>query len=337
VQPPLDAPVVTGERAEFGVDARRAQYTWAMRHVGEPRPRKRGSGTRPNLGIAAPGKRSGLYLLDVRTRRHATTVPFAVQGLHREPVLVVLPAILWQGLNPVDDDGDGAPNTLTRGVGVARSRVLAGGLPEDLVRRVAPLLIFLDRSRLHYDLTTDLALAAGVGPPIEGHRGVVLAGDERWVPRTVQRGLLEYVRGGGRVASFGTDSLRRGVRLTPRRLVDPTTAAPDDALGFTVRPLVRKRTTLTVADDKIDLFRGDVFGGTGVFSGLGAYEPVAPPPGARVLAQATAPDGRAAILAARVGRGLAVRIGLPELPARLSHPGNETALVKRVWQLLRAR
>jgi hypothetical protein len=339
VQPPLGAPVVTGERATFGVDARRASYTWAVRHVGEPRPRKRGSGTRPNLGIAAPGKRSGLYLLDVRTRSggHATTVPFAVQSLHREPVLVVLPSILWQGLNPVDDDGDGAPNTLTRGVAVARDRVLAGGLPEDLVKRVAPLLIFLDRSGLRYDLTTDMALAAGDGPPVEGHRGVVLAGDERWLPARVQRGLLAYVRRGGRIATFGTDSLRRSVRLTPRRLLDPTTAAPDDALGFIPRPLVRKAATLTVADDKIDLFKGDVFGGTGVFSGLSAFEPMVPPPGARVLAQATTAAGTTAIVAARIGRGLAVRIGLPDLPSRLSRPGNETALVKRVWQLLAAR
>jgi hypothetical protein len=334
VQPPLGSPVVTGEKAAFGVDARRASYTWSVRHVGEPRPRKRGSGTRPNLTITAPGRHSGLFLLSLRTRRHATTVPFAVQGLRHAPVLVVLPAILWQGLNPVDDDGDGLADTLSRGVPVKRDRVLAGGLPDDLVRRVAPLLIFLDHSRLRYDLTTDLALAAGDGPPVEGHRGVVFAGDETWLPARFQRGLAAWVRRGGRLATFGTDSFRRSVRLTPNRLLDPTTASPDDALGFEPRPLVRKPTTLTVADDKIDLFRGDVFGGTGVFSGEAAYEPIAPPRGAKVLAQATAPDGAAAILAAQVGRGTAIRVGLPELATRMSHPGNETALVKRVWELL---
>ena len=111
----------------------------------------------------------------------------------------------------------------------------------------------------------------------------------------------------------------------------------DDALGFVPRKLARGPATLTVADDKIDLFRGDVFGGTGVFSGLSAFEPIVPPPGARVLAQATTAKGTTAIVAARIGRGLAVRIGVPDLPSRLSQPGNETALVKRVWQLLRAR
>ena len=334
VQPPLGEPVITGEKAPFGIDARRAAYTWSARHIGELRPRSRGRGTRPGLTIRAPGKRSGLYILQVRTRKHATDVPFAVQGLHRERVLVVLPAIRWQGTNPVDDDGDGLTDTLSRGVDVRRNRVLARGLPHDLVRRVAPLLIFLDHSRLHYDLTTDFALAEGVGPPLEGHSGVVLAGDETWLPGVVQRGLHDYVRRGGRLATFGVDSLRRSVGVTPARLRHPTTASPDDVLGFTPRPLVRKPTTLTVADDKIDLFRGDVFGGTGVFSGLRLYEPIAPPPGARVLAQATAPGGQAAILAARVGRGMAIRVGLPELPSRLSHPGNETALVKRIWELL---
>jgi hypothetical protein len=249
-------------------------------------------------------------------------------------VLVVLPAILWQGLNPVDDDGDGMPNTLDRGLPVARERVLFGGLPQDLVERVAPLLIFLDRERLRYDITTDLALAAGDGPPLEGHRGVVLAGDERWLPGRLQRALRDYVRRGGRLATFGVDSLRRDVRLTPRRLLDPTTPAPDDALGFRPRPLARRPATLTVADDEIDLFRGDVFGGTGVFEDVRGFEPIAPPAGAKVLAQATTEGGEAAILAARIGRGLAIRIGLTDLPGRLSRPGNESALVKRTWELL---
>jgi hypothetical protein len=269
----------------------------------------------------------------VRTRRHATAVPVPVQGLRRRRVLVVLPAILWQGLNPVDDDGDGATNTLDRGVPVLRERVLAEGLPDDLVERVAPLLIALDRGRHRYDITTDLALAAGDGPPLDGHRGVILAGDERWLPGAVQRSLRAYVRGGGRVATFGTDSLRRDVRITENRLLDPTTPAPQDALGFEPRRLVRERTTLTVAGDEIDLFRGDVFGGTGVFE-VGAFEPMTPPAGAEVLAQATTPGGQAGILAARIGRGLAIRVGLPELPGRLSQRGNEAALVERIWELL---
>ena len=71
-----------------------------------------------------------------------------------------------------------------------------------------------------------------------------------------------------------------------------------------------------------------------MFSGVSPYEPMTPPQGAKVLAKATAPGGQAAIIAAALGRGMAIRVGLPELPSRLSHPGNETALVKRVVELL---
>jgi hypothetical protein len=334
VQPSLE-PVVAGERATFGVDARRRPYTWSLRRAGESRPRKSGSGTRPVLGMQVPKGESGLFVLSVRTRRHQTNVPLVTQGLKRHSILVVLPAILWQGLDPVDDDGDGIPNTLGRGVSVRRERVLANGLPPDLLERVAPLLIFLDRHRLRYDLTTDLALAAGVGPPVEGHSGVVLAGDERWLPVKTQRGLAAYVRRGGRVASFGVDSLRRGVRITQRRLTDPTTAAPQDAFGFALRPLAHRTTTVTIADDKIDLFKGDVLGGTGVFADYPSFEATAAlPAGARMVAKATTPGGQAVIVAAREGKGLIVRTGLPDLPSRLSHGGNEQDLVKRIWELL---
>jgi len=334
VQPPLDAPAVTGERAAFGVDARRRPYIWGLRRVGEANPRKRGRGTRPVLSIHAPGRNSGLYLLTVSTQTHATTVPLAVQALQHAPVLVVLPAILWQGTNPVDDDGDGLVDTLSRGVPIRRDRILARGLPDDVARRVAPLLIYLDHARLRYDLTTDLALASDQGPPVEGHNGVIFAGDETWLPARFQQDLAAWVRRGGHLATFGTDSFRRSITMTPRRLLDPTTASPLDAFGFAPQPLVAKPATLTVAGDKIDLFRGDVFGGTGVFSGEGPYEPISAPPGAKVLAEATPPHGGPVILAAAVGRGMAIRIGLPGLPSRLSRPGNETALVKRVWELM---
>src|SRR5690606_31002019 len=113
-----------------------------------------------------------LYLFEAHTRAAQTVVPFPVQAVQTRKVLVVLPAITWQGRNEVDDDGDGWPNTLTHGLPVRRERVLAGGLPEDLVERVAPLLVHLDRTGLRYDLTTDLALASGVGPRLEGHTGV---------------------------------------------------------------------------------------------------------------------------------------------------------------------
>lgn len=334
VQTPLE-PVVAGQPVTFGVDARREPYAWSVRRVGRSRPRARGRGARAGLVVRAPRGVSGAYVLQVRTARHTTSVPFVVQALRRRPVLVVLPAILWQGLNPADDDGDGEPNTLARGVSVLRDRVLVQGLPGDLVGRVGPLLAFLDRQGLRYDLTSDLALAAGDGAQPAGHAGVLLAGDERWLPLRAQLALRRYVRGGGKLASFGVDSLRRQVRLTARRLTDPTAPSAADALGFTFGPLAQGPVTLTTLDDKIGLFQGDVFGGTGQFTAIERFEPVAAlPPGARTLASAVTPKGRPVIVAARVGRGMAIHVGLPGLPARLADPGNETALVRRVWTLI---
>ena len=43
--------------------------------------------------------------------------------------LVVLPALTWQGVNPVDDTGDGLPNTLRAGTPVALDRPLVDRSP----------------------------------------------------------------------------------------------------------------------------------------------------------------------------------------------------------------
>jgi flagellar hook assembly protein FlgD len=331
-------PAIAGAPVEFGVDARQRTFAWSVRRVGVGDPVREGRPrTGPVVKIDAPDvDGSGLYLFEAHTRQRTTTVPAPVQSVHSQKVLVVLPAIAWQGTNPVDDDDDGWPNTLTDGLPVLQERVFPDGLPEDLVQRVAPLLIFLDRSGLRYDLTTDLALAQGVGPRLAGHTGVLLAGDERWLPADTQRSLVRFVRRGGKLASFGVDSLRRQVRLTRSQIVQPTAPDATDAFGATLRPLQRQPdTTLTIFDDQIDLFAGDVFGGTGVFSGFDAFqETVAVGAGAKVVASAVTDDGEKAIVAERLGGGLVIRLGLPQLPQRLSRPGNETELVRRTWTLL---
>lgn len=336
-QPPLE-PAIAQSPTTFGVDARGRRFAWSLRRAGRGRPYREGRPrTLPVVKIDAPKTdQSGLYLFEAHTRAHQTTVPLAVQAVKTQKVLVVLPAITWQGRNPVDDDGDGWPNTLTGGLPVRRERVFAGGLPADLVQRVAPLLIYLDRAGLKYDLTTDLGLATNEGPRLENHTGVVLAGDMRWLPASVQRSLRRFVRAGGKVATFGIDSLRRQVRVTPTRLVAPTAAARTDAFGATLGPLVRRPgTTLTIFNDEIDLFAGNVFGGTGVFSGYDAYEETeSVGSGAKVVASAVTGDGKKVIVAERLGQGLVIRFGLPQLPQRLGRPGNESELVRRTWTLL---
>ncbi|HEY8584109.1 MAG TPA: N,N-dimethylformamidase beta subunit family domain-containing protein, partial [Capillimicrobium sp.] len=354
VQPRLE-PVIAGSRARFGVDARGRPYRWRILEIGEVDPivvrnakgRRigtrsgkvvdRGRDDRPLIRVRAPDvKRSGLYVFEVRAGDDVTRVPLPVQSVATRKVLVVLPAILWQGRNPVDDDGDGWPNTLVGGLPVRRERVLADGLPAGFRDRIAPIIELLDRNDRPYDITTDLALAAGVGPRIENHRGVLLAGDTRWLPAEQQVALRRFVREGGTVASFGVDSLRRQVRLTPEELVDPTATADADAFGSVLRPLAQEPdTTVTIFDDEIDLFAGEVYGGDGVFSGYDSFEVTeSPGPDAEIVASASTEDGRPVIVAIELGDGLVVRYGLPQLAERLANPGNESDLVLRTWELL---
>jgi hypothetical protein len=339
---PPATPTRTGEQATFAVDARGRRFQWRIRRVGAARAARRSSRTRGGpLRVRAPGTTSGVFLFDVTTRDRRTTVPFAVQGERTRDVLVVLPVMTWQGRNPVDDDGDGAPNLLDRGVGVRLDRVYAGaGLPAGFAEREAPLMAWLARTRRRFDVTTDVALARNRGPRLEEHSGVLLPGDTRWLTRGLQQRLRSYVRRGGRVASLGIDSLRRQVRLTRGgRLIEPTPAATTDIFGARTGPLRRSAgVTLTNELDEIGLFEGT----SGAFAGYGAFEAVdALPEGARLVASAV-PDNapthpRPVIAAARSGRGLFIHFGLPELTRRLGDEDDAAqaqALMARTWTLL---
>ena len=339
VQPP-SAPVAVGTPAEFGIDARKQPWTWTLRRVGSRHVIKRGSKTSARLRVTAPGGRSGAYLLTVRTAHHAVTVPFAIQS-QRAPrrVLVVLPVMTWQGRNPVDDDGDGLPNLLDRGTGAKLARVY-DGLPAGFATREAPLLAWLDRTNKRYDITTDAALARNAGPTLAGHRAVLLPGDARWLPRGVQVRLRQFVRNGGHLASLGVDSLRREVSLTPRnRMVDPTAPASIDLFGAKLRPPVLhapKPVTLVDSGDDIQLFLGT----NGQFGPFDAYQELESPGSSKVVASAVTQEplgDRPVIAATQTGKGLVIRLPLPQLPSMLSARAPDlqaVALLQRTWTLL---
>ena len=337
VQPP-PAPVAVGKPVAFGVDPRGERWTYTVRRVGSNEVVARGGHTRGGVfRVTAPGEESGVYLFDVRTRTRHVTVPFAVQGAEKRPVLVVLPTMTWQGRNSVDDDGDGLPNLLDRGLPVRLNRVLAGdGLPAEFAQRDAPLLAWLARSGRRFDVTTDAALAAGTGPKLTGHNGVLLPSDVRWLPAGLQSRLRTFVRGGGTLVSLGLDSLRRQVQLTPRgRLIDPTPPADGDLFGGRLGAVQRPPApvTLTEAGDRIDLFAGT----DGQFPGWRALEPLqATGDQGRLLSSAVTEAGRAPITATRFGKGLVLRYGLPELPVKLTRDETDstTALMARTWTLL---
>lgn len=330
-------PIVAGSRTGVAVDSLGRDYRWQVRRIGSSRARERGRGRSSHVvRFQAPGGRSGLYLFEVRTRTRRVSAPLLVQARTPRPVLVVLPATTWQGDNPVDDDGDGRPDTLRIGPAIRTARPFTGdGLPPQLGHADALLLRYLDRRGHRYDLTTDVALALGNGPRLAGHRGVILAGDTRWLDSGVARALRGFVRGGGRVLSVGTGSLRRGVRITPDgRASAPTPPTTRDLFGSRLAPIRRERLTLTSTVDEIGLFAGT----DGRFPGVSASEQTRSVAGGRIVAAAAADDGRRrVIVATRLGRGLVIRPGLADFSRRLRGSGVLRRFAESVWTQLALR
>ena len=331
----LHAPAAAREPMMIAVGSPGGDFAWTVRRAGQREIRKDGSGSRSRLvRFRAPGGRSGLYIFEARTPGgDVARTPFYVQGDKAGDVLVILPAITWQGRNRVDDDGDGWPDTLEHGLPVDTRRPYAGGeLPRDLRELAAPLLIALDREGLRYEVTTDLALARGAGPGLEGREGVVLAGEVRWLPDEAQRALRTFVQRGGGVLVTGPDSLRRSAQVTPSRVVEPRPAAARTLFGARLAPVRRASTTVTATQDEIQLFADT--GGT--FAGFGAFEETLDlAGGTKLTAVAVTQEGaRSVIVGARLGKGLVLRTGLPELPVRAGDDPELTTLLRRMWTLL---
>src|SRR5581483_7259243 len=164
-QPPLD-PVSAGSEALVRVDSRQRPYRWVLRRSGSARAVARGAGTRFTLRVAVPRGGAGLYELAIRSGSYRTEVPLIARAASaRPPILVVLPALTWQGENPADYDNDGLPDTLDQGGAVDLDRVLPAGFPAGFGDESA-FLAYLDKTHLSYELTTDLALVDGSGPPL---------------------------------------------------------------------------------------------------------------------------------------------------------------------------
>ena len=169
--PPL-TPVDAGKVAVVFVDARGRTYDWALRRLGDRRCSRTVDDSGARLRVRVPRGQSGALRADAA--RHGvggyrTTVPLVVRTTKPRALLVVLPALTWQGRNPVDDDGDGMPNTLDcrrPRASALLTRPFAHGMPAGFAQGEGALLRFLDDNLLRYDLTTDAALASGEGPPL---------------------------------------------------------------------------------------------------------------------------------------------------------------------------
>ena len=315
---------------------------FVVSRLGDPKPIRHGRRVAGRLRIGIPSDtKTGLYVVRVRAGRQRAVWPIAVAGLpqskraaERPRPLVVLPAISWQGLNPVDDDFDGFADSFpkARSLGLARP-FAGGGLPVGFNSEVAPLLRFLDRERLPYDLTTDLSLARGEGPALGNAPGVAFAGSALWLPEPLLTRLRDEVADGLRSASFGADSLRRTVRIRDDRLLDPRRRRVN-AFGEVTAPLKTSPAPLTVFEDGLGIFEGlDTF--IGDFTRFEQSRGL--PTGARVIATAGRDPSQPAFVAYGLGGGVVIRSGTPQWAGQL----NESALsdevptvTKRLWRVL---
>lgn len=328
-QPPPDA-VAAGSRALVYVDSRHRPYSWSLYRAGARKATISGRASAFALRVPVPRGRAGLYELRLRSGSHTTTVPIVVHASKPARALVVLPALTWQGLNPVDDDGDGVPNTLSSGQPVKLARPFVDGLPAGLGDE-ATLLASLDSSHRSYDLNTDLGLLAGVGPSLKGHTLVVLAGTEQWLPASQMSALRSYVAGGGHVLSFGIGSLLRSVRVAGGVAQDPSAPSSADALGAVPHSVVSHNAdVIGVLTDGLGIFSST----SGVFTGLRSYQPFAQRPGTSFLTEAGVSPTAPAIVGYRLGRGTVVDVGLPGFASYLAHNVDAKELLGQTWTVL---
>ena len=331
---PLE-PVRAGSGADITIAGPTGRVRWALSSLGGGRPLRRGVGQAPVLRVGVPRKvRTGVYLVRITARVGTAQVPVAVRGRAAGGrVLVVLPAISWQGLNRVDDDADGFPDTLDDARSVPLSRPLAGGAtPVGFRSEVAPLLSFLAANGLPYDLTTDIALANGRGPGFGGHHGVVFAGSERWFTEALDGRLRAYVERGGRVASFGTDALRRTVGITPSALVDPSPPQETNVLGEQTGLAASAAAPLVVnPGDTLGLFSG-TDGFIGLFTRFEQSRRRVG--GAQIEASAGREPVHPAFIAYKLGNGLVVRTGTPQWSRMLATDSEVANVTRSLWSLL---
>jgi hypothetical protein len=342
VRGPLEV-VPAGALATFQIGPIDRSVEFVVSRLGDPTPIRRGERIAGRLRVRIPSEtKTGLYVLRVRAGRRRAVWPIAVAGLpqskraaQRARPLVVLPAISWQGLNSVDSDYDGFADSFPKARSLRLDRPFAGGgLPPRFASEVAPLLRYLDRERLAYDITTDLSLARGRGPALGNAPGVAFAGSALWLPEPLMRRLRDEVADGLRVASFGADALKRTVRIRDGLLVDPSRQRVD-AFGESTTPLVETTPApLTVFEDGLGLFEGlDEF--IGDFTRFEQSRRL--PTAARPIATAGRDPSQPAFVAFGLGGGVVIRSGTPQWASELNESAlsdEVPAVTKRIWRLL---
>ena len=326
-----DFPVFAGARARFGVESDGRRYHWTLRRLGSRHVLRRGSSGATVLGVHVPRMRSGVALLSIRAGRHRYETPLAVQGRRRGRVLVVLPATTWEARNELDADGDGFGDQLPLDATVSRRRAFAGtGLPPGFTAREAPLLAFLDRARLRYDITTDLALARGGTRAAKRYRGVLFAAAPRFFSSQLGELSRSYLDHGGRMAWLGTGGFTAPVQVTQTTIAGGKPSAGANYFGEHLRD-VHARGALAFLSDRIEFFRG-IGTAFGPFASL--EQSARLPAGARLLASAGHEANRPSLVVYRQRSGVVVRVGVDGFARAARGSGDVTRIMRRLWTLL---
>jgi hypothetical protein len=340
---PLSA-VTAGGVADLEVGPVDRSFDWVVSRLGDPKAVLHGGRVGGRFRIRIPSRtRTGVYVVRVRAGDDRAVWPLAVAGLpprsarSRARPLVVLPAFTWQGLNRVDDDADGFADRLPFARSVRLDRPFADGdLPPRFQAEVSPLLRWLDREQLPYDLTTDIALARREGPAIGNAPGVAFAGSELWVPRELMERLRHYAADGGRVAIFGADSFKRTIDLRGDTARNPSRPRRTNGFGEQTEIRHTSRAPLTVFEDGLGLFEGmsSFVGEFTVFENSRQL----PRSGRRITAAGRDAD-QPAFLALGLGGGIVLRAGTPQWARELEESALSLELpqvTKRIWRMLSA-
>ena len=156
---------------------------------------------------------------------------------------------------------------------------------------------------------------------------MLLAGAERWVTRAYARRLRRYVVEGGRIASFGTESLRRGVNVVRNdagsagQLVRPTQPSPQDPFGTSLIGGDAGAGVLEGFDGALEGFsvleesRPPASGRGRLQAALGVE--TAPPEETEGVPEELPPPALPALASTELGEGVMIRVGLPEWAQRL--------------------
>jgi hypothetical protein len=194
-------------------------------------------------------------------------------------------------------------------------------------------LEFLKRIRANYDLTTDVALAAGKTPAIAGHKGVLFAGSQRWLTRDVELQLRRFVQGGGTVVSFGTDALHREVQLAHGQLANPGARRRADVFGERTSLFASPEAPLVVSQDKLGLFTRGSDGFIGSFTAFERSDGL-DPKAAVLTAAGRGSDSKPDFVAYSLGQGLVIRVGAAGWPQALQTSQEAANATRQMWTLL---